>query len=218
MQLVNVERMERSQRRVHGRLCKIMVILKIPSWRMLLNWLLSRHRSAPNCSIASMEKAWKLAKKWWVKIQINIIKLVYICYLQIFNTLSLSERVFGVMMVLPLLKIFLTYFCFSAKTVNYIRGSCDKFYPQLNISGKHIEAFVKVISMTDMLLLNLLSEYVCHFILQIKMKGKGLKKIWNFLDLVRLKTWKIWKINFLFCSKMILGKFEQWQLVITFYL
>ena len=52
------------------------------------------------------------------------------------------------MMVLPLLKIFLTYFCFSAKTVNYIRGSCDKFYPQLNISGKHIEAFVKVISMT----------------------------------------------------------------------
>ena len=196
---------------------------------MLLNWLLSRHRSAPNCSIASMEKAWKLAKKWWVKIQINIIKLlseeipknyVYICYLQIFNTLSLSERVFGVMMVLPSskLKIFLTYFCFSAKTVNYIQGSCDKFYPQLNISGKHIEAFVKVISMTDMLLLNLLSEYICHFILQIKIKGKGLKKIWNFPDLVRLKTWKIWKINFLFCSKMILGKFEQWQLVITFYL
>ena len=153
--LRNVERMERSQRRVHGRLCKIMVILIIPSWRMLLNWLLSRHRSAPNCSIASMEKAWKLAKKWWVKIQINIIKLlseeipknyVYICYLQIFNTLSLSERVFGVMMVLPSskLKIFLTYFCFSAKTVNYIRGSCDKFYPQLNISGKLIESFVKV--------------------------------------------------------------------------
>ena len=114
MQLVNVEKMERSQRRVHGRLCKIMVILKIPSWRMLLNWLLSRHRSAPNCSIASMERAWKLAKKWWVKIQINIIKLlseeipknyVYICYLQIFNTLSLSERVFGVMMVLPSSKL-----------------------------------------------------------------------------------------------------------------
>ena len=191
---------------------------------MLLNWLLSRHRSAPNCSIASMEKAWKLAKKWWVKIQINIIKLlseeipknyVYICYLQIFNTLSLSERVFGVMMVLPSskLKIFLTYFCFSAKTVNYIQGSCDKFYPQLNISGKHIEAFVKVISMTDMLLLNLLSEYICHFILQIKIKGKGLKKIWNFPDLDKPKTWKIWKINFLFCSKI-------WAMtmVITFYL
>ena len=95
--LRNVERMERSQRRVHGRLCKIMVILIIPSWRMLLNWLLSRHRSAPNCSIASMEKAWKLAKKWWVKIQINIIKseeipenFVYIFYLQIFNTLFLG--------------------------------------------------------------------------------------------------------------------------------
>ena len=151
-------------------------------------------------------------------------KIMYtfaICkYLIHYFWVSLSERVFGVMMVLPSskLKIFLTYFCFSAKTVNYIRGSCDKFYPQLNISGKHIEAFVKVISMTYMLLLNLLSEYICHFILQIKIKGKGLKKIWNFPDLVRLKTWKIWKINFLFCSKMILGKFEHWQLVITFYL
>ena len=118
-------------------------------------------------------------------------------YLIHYFWVSLSERVFGVMMVLPSskLKILLTYFCFSAKTVNYIRirGSCDKFYPQLNISGKHIEAFVKVISMTDMLLLNLLSEYICHFILQIKIKGKGLKKsgifqIWS--DLKREKSGK----------------------------
>ena len=133
--LRNVERMERSQRRVHGRLCKIMVILKIPSWRMLLNWLLSRHRSAPNCSIASMEKAWKLAKKWWVKIQINIIKLlseeipknyVYICYLQIFNTLSLSERVFGVMMVLPSSKLtFILREALRKKTANFMI-SCKK--------------------------------------------------------------------------------------------
>ena len=133
--LRNVERMERSQRRVHGRLCKIMVILIIPSWRMLLNWLLSRHRSAPNCSIASMERAWKLAKKWWVKIQINIIKLlseeipknyVYICYLQIFNTLSLSERVFGVMMVLPSSKLtFILREALRKKTANFMI-SCKK--------------------------------------------------------------------------------------------
>ena len=124
-------------------------------------------------------------------------------YLIHYFWVSLSERVFGVMMVLPSskLKILLTYFCFSAKTVNYIRGSCDKFYPQLNISGKHIEAFVKVISMTDMLLLNLLSEYVCHFILQIKIKGKGLKKSGIFQIWSDLKHEKSGKSIFFFVLK-----------------